>query len=67
MNIDEIQTAKEHLEQRIHEFITRETNNFRDETGLSIESIDLNMIELSIIGEKKKKYILEEVSCRIIL
>lgn len=65
MNIDELQTEKERLEERLRDVIGAELERFTIDTGVYVKSVNVQMIRLGVIGEKREKHLLSDVTCEI--
>ena len=65
MNIDELQNEKERLEERLRDVIGAELEKFTIDTGVYVESVYVQMIRFGVVGEKREKHILSDVSCKI--
>lgn len=65
MDVKQAQLERDMLEQRIRDFVADQLESFEQETGISIERVDIDMLEFGVVGEKRRKYIVQGVSCRI--
>lgn len=65
MNIDELQNEKDALEKRLQTLISKELDGFSNKTGVSIENVSVYLITVGEYGERREKYILGSVSCKI--
>ena len=65
MYIDELQKEKDALEKRLQDIIGQELDGFAKKTGVSIEDVSVYLITVGEYGEKRKEYILGNVSCKI--
>jgi len=65
MNIDEIRTEKKKLEKRLHNIINTELAEFKQLTGMSIDSIYINMLDVKLVGDKNKSCIVGNIETRI--
>ena len=67
MNVKQVIQEKELVETRIRAFVDAELKRFNAETGISIESVYVDILELDVVGDKIRKYIVQGVSCDIVL
>jgi hypothetical protein len=65
MNIDELREERRNLENSIREKVTDDLARFHLKTGLSPSFIDIQMVETTKIGDKKKSYIVGYVDIKI--
>jgi len=65
MNIDQIRAARHELEDAIKASANEAITAFRAKTGLSPRGIYIQMIDITIIGEREKKYIIGNVNADI--
>lgn len=65
MDVKQAQLEMDMLEQRIRDFVANQLETFEQETGISIERVDIDMLEFGVVGEKSRKYIIQGVSCKI--
>lgn len=65
MNIKEIRIMKQNMEEGIRQNITILANNFTQQTGLRIESITINMIDVTSLASTKSEYVLGSVDVEL--
>ena len=57
MNLDEFKTAKVKLEQDLRTSVVALYNQFKDDTGVSPTSIDIHILDASVIGSKPERIV----------
>lgn len=55
MNIEEMKNVKRNLENELSRLI----NQFQNQSGLTIDSIELNQMEITSMGDNSRKFIAE--------
>lgn len=59
--MEAIEKQKRQLEMDIYSMLSTRLQQFHEETGLSPDSISLNMLEQIVIGERRNRYHLSDV------
>lgn len=65
MNIKQVKEEIVKLEGSLAVEIANQINAFREKTGVSIESVYVNMLDVQSFGDKQAEYIVGNVSCKI--
>ena len=65
MNVDELRKRRKQLEQKLVEMISAEINLFRKETGFSVDSIYVNLVEVTTYAQKERDFIVGNVDCNV--
>jgi len=65
MDVKQAQLERDRLEERIRIFISDQLQMFEQDTGVSVERVDVHIVEFGIIGDNKAKYIVQDVSCKV--
>ena len=65
MNIEELKKEKEVMEGRLRDLIGSELRRFKEETGVEVQAISIDIDKANRIGIPEPLYCLTGVSCRI--
>ena len=66
MDIKDLKKERSKLERELAGKIAVAVKAFRERTGISIERIDVDMLEVTEIGDAQEEYIVGGVSCKIV-
>lgn len=56
MDIKELQARRKKLESEINQAVFTLKNEFESSTGVNISNIDIDNIDVSVMGDNRKKY-----------
>lgn len=61
MELQEFKDKKKAMENRIRDYIQKEVIGFRNESKLSPYSINVNLVEVTTVGDKNRHYSVNKV------
>lgn len=65
MEISQMKIKKVELEAEIAEFLETTLEKLRKDTGVSIKSVSVYMLQEEIVNDAEKKYIINDVYCEV--
>lgn len=65
MNIQELKTEREAFENRLRKMLQQEVDYFQEITGVSVKSIDVDMLSIQITSKPNLDYFVEKVKVNL--
>ncbi len=67
MDVDQLIFARDELQRKLGEKISKALTEFTEKTGFPVSGIDVTLVDTTGIGDTRKTFLLSEVECTLIL